>query len=231
MTSELLRTPAGLRNEAARLRRLAYQPHLTYPEREALLREATKLEHRAERLEPPRDVKPPPSPPSPPSPQERIARALPPLPQPNAFHVTPPQAKRFREKAHSASLAAEAAERSHDLNTAEALRRSARAWTMMSEGLMPPGWTPDGPIGKSRGHQGRGTGGHVPPPLPPISNILAELGGRLLEFACHCGKTRQIPAAYLAGQLDPGARLADAVKRLKCADCGGRPSSVKVLPL
>lgn len=68
-----------------------------------------------------------------------------------------------------------------------------------------------------------------PPPLPPIPDVLSALGTRMLQFGCHCGRMRRLPANELAAKLPPGATFKTALQRLKCEACQSRPSWITVV--
>jgi hypothetical protein len=235
MNSPLTRGRTGLLNEAAQLRKQADALNLTFPERQELLLEARLLELRAERMHGERKAAPPPlripppqraDPPPPPPP--------PPPPRPKKFHATPGQIARYRHEARRAGEAAKRAQASGDAKLAETLSREARRWQMMAQGLMPSGWTPDGPKGTPmRGNLRRDLPKQAQPLLPPLprpETALTAVAGRRLRFDCHCGKRRDIPAVDLADALGPGAELRDALQRLRCTECRNRLSSVFVLP-
>ena len=71
MKAGLPRSPKALRNEAAQLRQRADASHLKHGERQALIREAERLESRATLIEPEKPDKPVPPPPVHPVDRER----------------------------------------------------------------------------------------------------------------------------------------------------------------
>jgi hypothetical protein len=66
------------------------------------------------------------------------------------------------------------------------------------------------------------------PAEPPWSAGLAELSGLWLSVSCKCAAHTGLPFRYLAAAHGWKTRLSDIVARLKCTNCGERPSSVEL---
>ena len=223
MTSELFRTPAGLLNEAARLRREAEAQHLTYPDREALLTRALHLEARAARHAPD-EVK---TPPPPLVPTHLGKQTPPPITPPKPVDITPLQSQGFAHRAAKLRAMADDLERAGGIQQAEKFRREARGWEKLSTGWMPPGWTIHGPKSKCSNKKKRD--GKINIPMFTNESKILRLKGKILRIQCFCGKIAEKQISDLICILPNDATLMDAKEKLRCQRCRSRPSSLTVL--
>jgi len=67
------------------------------------------------------------------------------------------------------------------------------------------------------------------PAEPPWSTGLAELAHLWLSIRCECRAGGALPLRYLAAAHGWKMPLSDVVGRLKCTNCGQRPSSVELV--
>lgn len=60
--------------------------------------------------------------------------------------------------------------------------------------------------------------------MPPPIDTLAAWPGHWLAVGCACGRRAYLPTKMLARQHGPEAKLAELVARLRCQQCGSRPT-------
>ena len=229
-------SPTGLRNRAAQLRRRGDERHLTYGERVAALNEADRLEVLAERLENAAPESMPRVQISTPLPPVR-ERALPKASPAKSFRVNPARIEKY--KAHATHARNEADRVTNDQSLrlraearkreASRLRAEATNWDLLASGLMPPGWTPDGPVGR-KWREPVATPSGKPTQSSLMERLLSSLGGLELEVVCHCERRRRFRSSELAARMPSNARVSDAIKLMRCEACGERGRLTPAFP-
>ena len=194
--------PQSLLNIAAKLRKEAQDLRLTFPEKQALLAQAQELERRAASMSGPHDPPPPPGPP-----------------------VWPTKAE-FERYLQYAGYADEkwTGWQGRSAATAAEWALNAKGWRELATGIVPPGWTRDGP---PKCPEPVPVGGSQGPPMGATK--LSDLQMHI-KCVCFCGHRKTFRTSALIEQLGLLVTLDNVKQRLSCTSCGHKRSAVFDLP-